>query len=158
MEIIKQEKTRSDVRKASMKTLNEKSLRVVAYARVSTEHDDQKTSFNSQQQYYSSKIQKNPNWQFVSIYTDEGISGTRTRKREGFVKMMKDAVNDKFDLIPTKSVSRFARNTLDALKYVRLLKDRNIGVYFEEENINTLDMKRRTIIINIKFNSTTRKY
>ena len=146
MEIIKQEKTKTDVRKTSMKILNEKELRVVAYARVSTDHDDQKNSFDSQQKYYSNKIVKNPNWTFIDIYCDEGISGTRITKREGFIKMMKDAVNDKFDLILTKSVSRFARNTVDTLKYVRLLKEKNIGVYFEEENINTLDMNGELLL------------
>ena len=146
MEIIKQEKTKTDVRKTSMKVLNEKELRVVAYARVSTDHDDQKNSFDSQQKYYLNKIARNPNWTFIDIYWDEGISGTRITKREGFIKMMKDAVNDKFDLILTKSVSRFARNTVDTLKYVRLLKDRNIGVYFEEENINTLDMNGELLL------------
>ena len=126
MEITKQEKTKTDVRKTSMKILNEKELRVVAYARVSTDHDDQKNSFDSQQKYYSNKIVKNPNWTFIDIYCDEGISGTRITKREGFIKMMKDAVNDKFDLLLTKSISRFARNNLDTLKFV-LIKIKNIS-------------------------------
>lgn len=146
MEIIKQNKTKTDVRKTSIKALTERELRVVAYARVSTDHDDQKNSFDSQQKYYSNKIARNPNWTFVDIYCDEGISGTRTNKREGFIKMMKDAVNNRFDLILTKSVSRFARNTVDTLKYVRILRERKIGVYFEEENINTLDMNGELLL------------
>ena len=85
MEIIKQEKTKTNVRKTSMKVLNEKELRVVAYARVSTDHDDQKNSFNSQQKYYLNKIARNPNWTFIDIYCDEGISGTRITKREVFI-------------------------------------------------------------------------
>lgn len=104
-----------------MKVLNEKELRVVAYARVLTDHDDQKNSFDLQQKYYSNKIARNPNWIFIDIYCDEGISGTRITKREDFIKMMKDVVNDKFYLILTNSVSRFARNTVDTLKYVSLL-------------------------------------
>ena len=146
MEIIKQEKTKSDIRKTSMKDLNEKELRVVAYTRVSTDHDDQKNSFDSQKRYYTDKIAKNPNWTFADIYCDEGISGTKTYRREGFIKMMKDAINDRFDLVLTKSVSRFARNTVDTLKFVRILKDKNIGVYFEEENINTLDMNGELLL------------
>lgn len=117
-----------------------RKLRVAAYARVSTDHEDQQTSFVSQQKYYMEKIRGNPNWVYVDIYADEGISGTQTLKRENFLKMIRDAEEGKIDLILTKSISRFARNTLDTLRYVRMLRNKNIGILFEEENINTLDM------------------
>jgi len=147
MEVIKQSKNGNDISgKISMKTLNERKLNVAAYARVSTEHEDQHSSFDSQQIYYSNKISKNQNWSFVGVYADEGISGTRTKRRENFIKMIKDAINGKIDLIMTKSVSRFARNTLDTLNYVRILKDKGVAVYFEEENINTLDMNGELLL------------
>ncbi len=119
---------------------NSQKLKVAAYARVSTDLEDQKTSFISQQKYYLEKITENPKWMFVEVYADEGISGTQAFKRENFMRMVKDAENGKIDLILTKSISRFARNTLDTLKYVRLLKANGIGIIFEEEGINTLDM------------------
>ena len=115
-------------------------LKVAAYARVSTDMEEQQTSFISQQKYYLEKITSNPNWIFVDVYADEGISGTQAYKRENFMRMINDAEKGKIDLILTKSISRFARNTLDTLKYVRLLKANNIGIYFEEEHINTLEM------------------
>ena len=116
------------------------NYRVAAYARVSTDMEEQQTSFESQQKYYLDKIMNNPKWSFVEVYADEGISGTQAFKRENFMRMIKDAQEGKIDLILTKSISRFARNTLDTLKYVRLLKGLGVGIYFEEENINTLDM------------------
>ena len=115
-------------------------LRVAAYARVSTDHDEQQTSFESQQLYYMDKIKSNPRWAYVDIYADEGISGTQAYKRENFMRMIRDCDEGKIDLVLTKSISRFARNTLDTLKYVRKLRDKRIGIIFEEENINTLDM------------------
>lgn len=115
-------------------------LRVAAYARVSTDSDEQQTSFESQQKYYLDKITTNPSWSFIEVYADEGISGTQAAKRESFMRMIRDAEDGKIDLILTKSISRFARNTLDTLKYVRLLRSKNVGIIFEEENINTLDM------------------
>ena len=115
-------------------------LRVAAYARVSTDNEEQLNSYESQKQYYREKILSNKNWDFVGIYADEGISGTQVYKREEFMNMINDAVNNKFDLLLTKSISRFARNTLDTLKYVRLLKEHNIAIQFEEEGINTLEM------------------
>ncbi len=115
-------------------------LRVAAYARVSTDQEEQQSSFESQQKYYLEKIQTNPKWSFVEVYADEGISGTQAIKRENFMRMVRDALDGKIDLILTKSISRFARNTLDTLKYVRELRSKNIGIIFEEENINTLDM------------------
>ena len=115
-------------------------LRVTAYARVSTDMEEQLNSFNSQKKYYAEKINDNPEWTYIELYADEGISGTQDFKRTQFLKMIDDAIEGKFDLIITKSISRFARNTLDTLKYVRLLREHNVGILFEEENINTLDM------------------
>ena len=115
-------------------------LRVAAYCRVSTDGEDQLNSYQSQLQYYNQKINENPEWQFVDIYADEAISGTQTKKRNDFLRMISDAMSGKIDLILTKSISRFARNTVDTLNNVRMLKEKNIGVIFEEENINTLEM------------------
>lgn len=115
-------------------------LRVGAYCRVSTDSEDQKNSYQSQVKYYNNKIRDNINWTFVDIYADEAISGTQDYKRSDFMRMIQDALDGKIDIIITKSISRFARNTLDTLKYVRMLKERNIAVIFEEENINTLEM------------------
>lgn len=117
-----------------------KKTRVAAYARVSTDLEEQQSSFISQQKYYLDKICDNPDWAFVDIYADEGISGTQTAKRENFQRMIKDACEGNIDLILTKSISRFARNTVDTLKYVRLLRSKDVAVIFEEENINTMDM------------------
>ena len=105
-----------------------KKLRVAAYARVSTDHEEQQTSFESQQRYYYEKITREPNWNFAGIYADEGISGTQTLKRENFLRMIKDAEDGKIDMILTKSISRFARNTVNTLKYVRLLKAKNVPI------------------------------
>ena len=121
-------------------------LRVVAYARVSTDNDEQLNSYESQKKYYKEKIISNEDWSYQGIYADEGISGTQDFKRENFMKMIEDALNSKFDLVLTKSISRFARNTLDTLKYVRLLKEKNIAILFEEENINTLEMSGELLL------------
>ena len=115
-------------------------LRVCAYARVSTDMEEQQSSFISQQKYYFDKINNNPEWTFIEVYADEGISGTQAYKRENFMRMIKDAQDGKIDLILTKSISRFARNTVDTLNYVRLLRSKKVGIIFEEEGINTLDM------------------
>lgn len=115
--------------------------KVAAYARVSTDDEEQKTSYLNQTSYYADYIKSNPNWTFVGVYTDEGVTGTNTKKREGFRTMIADAMAGKIDLIITKSVSRFARNTVDSLVTIRQLKDRGIEVYFEKENIYTLDSK-----------------
>lgn len=120
--------------------IENRKTRVAAYARVSTDSDEQQTSFISQQKYYLDKITKNSDWNFVEVYADEGISGTQVCKRENFMRMIKDAMDGKIDLILTKSISRFARNTLDTLRYVRELRNANVGIIFEEENINTMDM------------------
>jgi len=120
--------------------------RVAAYARVSTDSDEQLNSYAAQVDYYTQHIQSNPQWEFVSIYTDEGITGTNTKKRSGFNCMVADALDDKIDLIITKSVSRFARNTVDTLVTIRSLKEKGVEVYFEEQNIYTLDSKGELLI------------
>ena len=120
--------------------------RVAAYARVSTDSEEQLTSYEAQVDYYTRYIQDRPDWAFVGIYTDEGISATNTKRREGFNRMVQDALDGKFDLIVTKSVSRFARNTVDSLTTVRKLKDAGVEVYFEKENIWTLDSKGELLI------------
>ena len=121
-------------------------LRVTAYARVSTGDEEQLSSYESQKQYYKEKIKNNPEWNYVGIYADESISGTQDHKRNEFMKMMQDGLDNKFDVIMTKSISRFARNTLDTLKYVRILKEKNVAVFFEEENINTLEMSGELLL------------
>jgi DNA invertase Pin-like site-specific DNA recombinase len=117
--------------------------RIAAYARVSTLMEHQTSSYEMQVSYYTEYIQKNPNWEFIKVYTDEGISGTSIKNRLGFIEMIEDAKAGKIDYIVTKSISRFARNTLDCLSYVRLLKnlDKPVGVFFEKENLDTLDSK-----------------
>lgn len=123
-----------------------KKRRVAGYARVSTDHEDQATSYEAQVDYYTNYIKSREDWEFVAIYTDEGISATNTKKREGFKAMIADALAGKIDLIITKSVSRFARNTVDSLTTVRKLKDEGIEIYFEKENIWTLDSKGELLI------------
>lgn len=120
--------------------------RVAAYARVSTDNDEQLSSYEAQVDYYTRQIKSNPAWSFVNVYSDEGISATSTKKREGFNRMIKDALGGKIDLIITKSVSRFARNTVDTLTTVRKLKEKGVEVYFEKENIYTLDSKGELLI------------
>ena len=118
-----------------------KKLKVAAYCRVSTDSEEQATSYEVQVEHYTTYIQNNPEWELAGIYADDGISGTNTKKREQFNKMIEDSMNGKIDMIITKSISRFARNTLDCLKYIRQLKDKEIPVFFEKENINTMDSK-----------------
>ena len=120
--------------------------RVAAYARVSTDHEEQRTSYEAQVDYYSKYIQGRADWEFVKVYTDEGITATNTKHRDGFNEMIEDALAGKIDLIITKSVSRFARNTVDSLITVRRLKEKGIEVYFEKENIYTLDSKGELLI------------
>lgn len=120
--------------------------RVAGYARVSTDSDEQFTSYEAQVDYYTNYISHRADWDFVGIYTDEGISGTNRKHREGFNSMVKDALEGKIDLIITKSVSRFARNTVDSLTTVRELKDAGVEVYFEKENIWTFDSKGELLI------------
>ncbi len=121
-------------------------LRVAAYCRVSTDSDEQATSYEAQVEHYTEYIQKNPDWEFAGIYADDGISGTNTKKREEFNRMIDDCKAGNIDMIITKSISRFARNTLDCLKYIRQLKDMNIPVLFEKEAINTMDAKGEVLI------------
>lgn len=120
--------------------------RVAAYARVSTDSEEQLTSYEAQVDYYTKYIQSNPDWDFVKVYTDEGISATNTKHREGFNTMIQDALDGKIDLIVTKSVSRFARNTVDSLTAVRKLREHGTEVFFEKENIWTLDSKGEVMI------------
>lgn len=120
--------------------------RVAAYARVSTDREEQETSFEAQVSHYTQVIRNNPQWEFVEVYADEGITGTSMKKRDGFNRMIEDALNGKIDLILTKSVSRFARNTVDSLTTVRKLKEKGVEVFFEKENIYTLDSKGELLI------------
>lgn len=112
--------------------------RVCAYCRVSTAQEEQESSFESQVNYYTQYITNRSDWTLIDIYADEGISGTNTTKRKDFLRMIDDCMAGKIDMIITKSVSRFARNTEDCLHYVRKLKEKGIAVYFETENIDTL--------------------
>ncbi len=121
-------------------------LRVAAYCRVSTDSDEQATSYEAQVEHYTEYIQKNPDWEFAGIYADDGISGTNTKKREEFNHMIDECKAGNIDMVITKSISRFARNTLDCLKYIRQLKDMNIPVLFEKESINTMDAKGEVLI------------
>lgn len=113
--------------------------RVAAYCRVSTDHEDQANSFESQQRYFRQYIERNPDWELYEIFADEGISGTNTKKRSEFKRMIACAKEGDFDLIITKEISRFARNTLDSIYYTRDLKKHGVGVIFMNDNINTLD-------------------
>ena len=123
--------------------------RVAAYARVSTSSEEQLTSYEAQVKHYTEYIKSketSDNWQFVDVYTDKGITGVSTKKREGFNRMIQDALAGKIDLIITKSVSRFARNTVDTLTAIRKLKEYGVEVYFEEQNIYTLDGKGEVLL------------
>lgn len=115
----------------------EAKKRVCAYCRVSTDSDEQLTSYEAQVTYYEEYIKSKPEYEFCGIFADEGISGTNTKKRTQFNKMIEAALAGKFDRIITKSISRFSRNTLDTLKYIRILKEKGIGVYFENIRIDT---------------------
>ena len=120
--------------------------RTAGYARVSTDSDEQFTSYEAQIDYYTKFIKARDDWEFVTVYTDEGISATNTKYRDGFNQMVQDALDGKIDLIVTKSVSRFARNTVDSLTTVRKLKEHGTEVYFEKENIFTFDSKGELLI------------
>ena len=117
----------------------ETKRKVAAYCRVSTDNEDQANSFESQQRYFRQYIERNPDWELYEIFADEGISGTNTKKRKEFNRMIACAKNGDFDLIITKEISRFARNTLDSIYYTRELKKHGVGVIFMNDNINTLD-------------------
>lgn len=125
---------------------SQKKRRVAGYARVSTDRDEQLTSYEAQVDYYTNYIKGRSDWEFAGMYTDEGISATNTLHREGFKSMIRDAMDGRIDLIITKSVSRFARNTVDSLTIVRKLRDNGVESYFEKENIWTLDAKGELLI------------
>src|SRR5690554_6208356 len=120
--------------------------KMAAYCRVSTDQLEQLSSYEAQVNYYTNYIENHPDYELAGIYADEGITGTNTKKREQFNKMIKDCKAGKIDMIITKSISRFARNTLDCLNYIRELKEYGVGVIFEKENINTLDSKGEVLI------------
>ena len=123
-----------------------RKLRVAAYCRVSTEEEEQQGSFEIQKLYYTEKINSTPEWEVAGIYADDGISGVHTKKRDGFNQMIQDCKRHRIDLILTKSIFRFARNTLDSIQYVRMLKQMGIAVVFEKENINTATMNSEMIL------------
>ena len=133
---------------AATKTLQQQPLssevrkkRVAAYARVSTEQDEQQSSYEAQVDFYTRYIQSNPEWEFVGVFADRGITGTNTKNRESFNRMINLALNGCIDIILTKSISRFARNTVDTLQTVRELKAVGVEVQFEKENLHTFDPK-----------------
>ena len=121
-------------------------IRVAAYCRVSTDGDEQLGSFASQKAYYEEKITNNKDWVMAGIFADEAITGTKVDKREGFQEMITQCLNGNIDMILTKSISRFSRNTQDTIKYVRMLREKNIAVLFEKENINTLAMQGEMLL------------
>ena len=141
--IVKQIRPRCKV-PSLPKEIREK--RVAAYARVSTDSDEQIGSVEAQKDYFEKLIREKPGWVLVGVYADEGISGTSLNHREALARMIDDAMNGKIDLIITKSLSRFARNTVDALNIIRKLKLKDVGVYFEKEDISTLDSKGEFLI------------
>ena len=132
--------------KYTQKDIRKQHLRVAPYCRVSTGSEEQLTSFTAQMEYYTQRIADTEGWTMVRLYADEGITGTSTKKRTQFNKMIRDAEKGKIDLVITKSVSRFCRNTLDGLGYIRRLKKCGVGVYFEKENTNTLYMPNEMIL------------
>lgn len=123
-----------------------RQLRVAAYCRVSTEEEEQQSSYEAQRNYYTDKIMTNPEWTMAGIFADEGITGTSAKKRPEFLHMIHLCKQKKIDLVLTKSISRFSRNTVDCLKYIRVLRGLGIGVVFEKENINTLESDSELII------------
>ena len=128
---------RSELR--SGRTIFDLPLRVTFYARVSTDKDEQLNSLENQVQYYTELIQSQPSWTFIPGYIDEGLSGTTTKRRDSFLRMIRDAKAGRFDFIITKEISRFSRSTLDSIQYTQELLDHGVGVLFQNDNINTLD-------------------
>lgn len=124
----------------------QRQLRVAAYCRVSTDEEEQLTSYAAQQTYYTDKIMQNKNWTMAGIFADEGITGTSARKRPEFLRMIRFCKQKKIDIILTKSISRFSRNTVDCLNYIRTLRELGIAVIFEKENINTLESDSEILI------------
>ncbi len=137
----------------NIKEAEKPKLRVAAYCRVSTDSDEQATSYETQVEHYTEYIKQKIEWSFAGIFADEGVSGTYTKKREGFNNMIDECMAGNIDMIITKSISRFARNTVDCLKYIRKLKEKNIAVFFEKENINTSIVLKKGIkmIENLKY-------
>ncbi|MHB1453908.1 MAG: recombinase family protein [Saccharofermentanales bacterium] len=134
------------VRFSMMPSGKQEKRKVAAYARVSTDTEEQLSSYDAQVDYYSDYIKSRVDWEFVKVYADEGISATSTKRRDGFNLMIADAMAGRIDLIVTKSVSRFARNTVDTLVTIRKLKDKGVEVFFEKENIYTMDSKGELLI------------
>ena len=130
-------------------TAEPRRRRTAGYARVSTDHEEQASSYEMQMAHYKNYIESRADWDFVGMYSDEGISGTNTKKRDGFNQMIEDALAGKIDLIITKSVSRFARNTVDSLQNVRKLKEHGVEIYFEKENIWTLDSRGDVLCVKM---------
>lgn len=120
--------------------------RVAAYCRVSTDSEEQASSYEAQVEYYTNYIKHRSDWEFAGIFADDGISGTNTKKRTEFNRMIQACIDGQINMIVTKSISRFARNTLDCLKYIRQLKEYNVPVFFEKENINTMDSKGEVLL------------
>ena len=125
---------------------SKRQLRVAAYCRVSTDDEEQLTSYEAQKNYYTDKIMTNKEWTMAGIFADEGITGTSARKRPEFLRMVRQCKQGKIDIVLTKSISRFARNTVDCLNYVRALKELGIAVIFEKENMNTLEIDSEILI------------
>ena len=125
---------------------SKRQLRVAAYCRVSTDDEEQLTSYEAQKNYYTDKIMTNKEWTMAGIFADEGITGTSARKRPEFLRMIRQCKQGKIDIVLTKSISRFARNTVDCLNYVRALKEFGIAVIFEKENMNTLEIDSEILI------------
>ena len=123
-----------------------RKLRVAAYCRVSTELEQQQSSYDIQIEYYTRHIMQNPNWIFAGVFADDGRSATNTFRRDDFNQLMDQCLKGKVDMVITKSISRFARNTVDCISWVRKLKEKNVAVYFEKENLNTLDDSTEMIL------------
>lgn len=146
VQVLHATKTAPNSRGRSSYAVQLDRIRVAAYCRVSTDGDEQLGSFESQKLYYEEKIRQNKEWAMAGIFADEAITGTKIDKREGFQEMIRKCQNGEIDMILTKSISRFSRNTQDTIKYVRMLRDKNIAIMFEKENINTLDMKGEMLL------------
>ena len=132
--------------KAQKHTQEERRLKVCGYARVSTGSQAQATSYTAQVEYYTEKIESNPLWEFAGVYADEGISGTNVKHRDEFQMMIADCEDGNIDLILTKSITRFARNTVECIQTIRKLKEIGVGIYFEKENIYTFDGKGELLL------------
>ena len=128
------------------KSTIKQALRVAAYCQVSTDKDEQEKSYETQKSYYTDLIMRNPEWQLAGIYADEGITGTQATKRPDFMRMIRDCKKGKIDLIITKSVQRFARNTLDSIEYSRMLKNLGIGIIFETQGLDTRKMSNEFML------------